>query len=59
MTTKRQKAAVNFCESVLNIKFTGNIDNFNEVSEFLSEYLDQAKVIAEDAISSYYSNFDY
>lgn len=59
MTTRRQKAAVNFCESVLNITFKGDINNFDEVSEFLSEYLEQAKVIAEDAIESYYSNFDY
>lgn len=57
MTTKRQKAAVNFCEQVLDISFKGDIDNFNEVSEFLSEYLEQAKIIAEDAIESYYSNF--
>lgn len=56
MTTKRQKAAVNFCEEVLNVTFKGNINNFNEVSEFLSIYLDQAKVIANDAIESYNSN---
>lgn len=57
MTTKRQKAAINFCEEVLNISFKGNIDNFNEVSEFLGTYLEQAKVIADDAIESYNSNF--
>lgn len=57
MTTKKQKSAINFCEEVLNISFNGNINNFNEVSEFLDTYLEQAKVIAEDAIESYYSNF--
>lgn len=56
MTTERQKAAVNFCEEVLDVTFKGNINNFNEVSEFLSIYLDQAKVIADDAIESYNSN---
>lgn len=57
MTTKKQKSAISFCEEVLNISFNGNINNFNEVSEFLGTYLEQAKVIAEDAIESYYSNF--
>lgn len=57
MTTKRQKAAINFCEVVLNVTFKGDIDNFNEVSEFLSVYLEQAKIVAADAIESYYSNF--
>lgn len=57
MTTKKQKSAISFCEEVLNISFNGNINNFNEVSEFLDTYLEQAKVIAEDAIESYYSNF--
>lgn len=32
MTTRRQKAAVEFCESMLNIKFKGDINNFKEVS---------------------------
>ena len=57
MMTKKQKSAISFCEEVLNISFNGNINNFNEVSEFLDTYLEQAKVIAEDAIESYYSNF--
>lgn len=59
MTTKRQKAAVNFCETWVRVKFDGDIDNFKEVSNFLSKYLDEAKNIAEDAVASYYSNFDY
>lgn len=28
------KAAVNFCEEVLNVTFKENIDNFDEVSKF-------------------------
>jgi hypothetical protein len=59
MTTDRQKAAVNFCEEWLHIKFEGDINNFQEVSNFLSIYLDEAKIVSEDAIESFYSNFDY
>ena len=59
MTTKRQKAAVRFCEDWLQISFTGDINNFREVSNFLFEHLDIAKAICDDAVSSYYSNFDY
>ena len=59
MTTDKQKRAVSFCESWLKIQFTGDINNFKDVSSFLSIYLEEAKPIAEDATSSYYSNFDY
>ena len=59
MTTKRQKVAVRFCEAWLQISFTGDINNFREVSNFLFEHLDNAKAICDDAVSSYYSNFDY
>ena len=43
MTTSRQKAAVHFCEQWLNITFEGDINNFNQVSTFLSNYLEEAK----------------
>lgn len=59
MTTKRQKAAIDFCEQTLNIKFNGDLNDFNQVSGFLNMYLDDAKMIAEEAIGSYYSNFLY
>ncbi len=48
MTTSRQKAAVHFCEQWLHITFEGNINNFQEVSNFLSEYLDDAKNYCEE-----------
>lgn len=58
--TKRMISAVAFCESVIDgLSFDVNIDSFNEVSAFLNENLDDAKARAEDAVSSYYSNFDY
>lgn len=59
MTTLRQKRAVRFCEHWLHIKFDGDIDNYNDVNLFLSKYLDDAKVISEDAIESYYGWNDY
>ena len=55
MTTKRQKEAVHFCEEWLDISFEGDINNFNQVSNFLSMYLDSAKSYFNDAVESYYS----
>lgn len=49
MTTERQKKAVEFCEYWLDVKFKGNLDNRNDVSKFLSEHLDRAKFVAEEA----------
>ena len=38
----------------------GNINDFYEVSDFLADYLDTAKEIAEDATSAYWSTMsDY
>lgn len=36
MVTKKQKLAISFCEEILDIQFKGNIDNFNDVNNFLS-----------------------
>ena len=43
MITDKQKAAVHFCEQWLNITFEGDIEDKNQVSEFLEEYLQEAK----------------
>ena len=43
MTSNKQKAAVHFCEKWLDVTFNGDINNFNQVSAFLSEYLEEAK----------------
>ena len=32
MTTKRQRDAVRYCENMLDIKFNGDINNFNQVN---------------------------
>ena len=54
-STERQKSAVKFVEEWLNITFTGNINDFYEVSDFLSEYLDEAKQIYDEVYNEYTS----
>ena len=53
MTTDRQKSAVHFCEEWLHITFEGDIDNRLQVSNFLSEYLDEAKMTYEEIRCEY------
>lgn len=53
MTTPRQKAAVHFCEQWLKIQFEGDINDFNTVSNFLSEYLEEAKMLALEITCEY------
>lgn len=55
MTTNRQKAAVHFCEQWLNITFEGNINDFQQVSYFLSIYLDEAKSFYNEVTCEYES----
>lgn len=55
MTTGKQKAAVHFCEQWLNITFNGDINNFQQVSYFLSAYLDDAKQLYEEVKCEYES----
>lgn len=57
-STERQRRAVSFVEEWCNISFEGNIDNFYEVSDFLADYLDTAKEIAEDTTSAYWSTIN-
>ena len=54
-STARQKGAVKFVEEWLNITFTGNINDFYEVSDFLSEYLDEAKQMYDEVYHEYTS----
>lgn len=53
MTTPRQKAAVHFCEEWLDVPFEGDINNYTEVSEYLSEYLQEAKNLCEEITCEY------
>ena len=45
--TERQKKAVVFIEEILDIDFKGDINNYRQVSDFLSEYLENAKELNE------------
>lgn len=53
MTTNKQKEAVHFCEQWLNITFEGNINDFQQVSYFLSIYLDEAKSLYNEVRCEY------
>ena len=55
MTTNRQKAAVHFCEQWLNVTFEGDINDFQQVSHFLSIYLDEAKSLYNEVRYEYES----
>ena len=56
MTTNKQKAAVHFCEQWLDVTFNGDINNFKQVSYFLSTYLDDAKQLYDEIKCEYESD---
>lgn len=45
MVSNKQKHAVKFIVTTLRIPFKGNIDDFNDVSNFISQYLEDAKLL--------------
>lgn len=53
MTTNKQKAAVNFCEHIFDIKFIGDIEDRQKVSDFLSKYLSEAKRLYSEIEADY------
>lgn len=53
MVTERMKHAVSFCEEWLKIDYNGNINDYDEVSAFLKEYLSDAKEICEEITAEY------
>ena len=53
--TEEEKAAVHFCEKWLNVTFNGDINNSQQVSNFLSEYLEEAKLTYEEIACEYES----
>ena len=55
MTTGKQKAAVHFCEQWLDVTFEGDINNFDQVSFFLSNYLEEAKLLYDEIKCEYES----
>lgn len=57
--TDKMKRSVTFIESVTPYKFEGNIEEFSEVSLFLSSYLDYAKSVTLEALSCGDIDMDY
>ena len=60
-STPKQRGALTFCEGALGIQFEGNRYDFYDVSDFLSEYLEEAKQVAREltcSYSSYMWNYD-
>lgn len=64
-STPRQQAAVEWCESIYDAidqprPFNGNINLFDDCSNYLNIYLDDAKAIMDDAMSGYpYEKYGY
>ena len=54
-STPKQRGALTFCEGVLGIQFEGNRYDFYDVSDFLSEYLEEARQVARELTCSYSS----
>lgn len=55
MTTQRQKRAIKFCETILDIEFTGDINNYQHVNWFLSSFLEDAKNQYNELLAEYQS----
>lgn len=57
--TAKQQSAVRWTERMLGIKFTGNINSGLSCSEFLSQYLEQAKDFYIEIKSEYEADQGY
>lgn len=53
MVTDKQKSLVSFCEEWLNIEFEGNLNDKEEVEEFLNSYLSDAESIYNEVRCEY------
>ncbi len=58
-STSKQQSAVKFCENILNIEFTGNINSGKDCSDFLSEFLEQAKQFYSELKCEYETDKGY
>ena len=52
-STDPQRWGVRFAESVLDVQFNGDLNDFNDCRDFLSKYLDQAKERHSTSISMF------
>lgn len=55
MATKNQLYAIALIKKILNIKFQGNLNEYKEVSEFISKYYSKAKK-EEKELDDYYES---
>ena len=58
-STAKQQSAVRWTSYILGIRFTRNINSGLSCSEFLSQYLEQAKQFYTELKSDYESNRGY
>lgn len=59
MTTDRMKSAVKFCEDWDSPKFTGDVNNFQEVSNYLDKYLNASKNLAREVYCDWAAEHGY
>lgn len=45
MTTESQRRAVLFCVDTLRVPFRGDLNDFDDVHEFLDDHLERAKLV--------------
>ena len=58
-STPRQQSAVKWVEHILGIRFTGKINSGLSCSEFLSQYLEQAKQFYSEIKADYETDRGY
>lgn len=51
-STKKQKNAVAFCLNFIDAEFEGDIESFQDCHEFLSTYLEHAKIMCNEMIEN-------
>lgn len=56
-STPKQRQAIGFCEHMLGVLFTGNINSGRDCSAFLSDYLIQAKQLYTELKCDYETDY--
>ena len=59
VSTQKQRSAVKFCEHILDVEFSGNLESGISCSKFLSEYLTLAKQHINELKSEYETDRGY
>lgn len=53
MITDKQKSAVSLCEEMLDVTFSGDLENEEQVNEFLCTYLQDALIMYDELSCEY------